>query len=66
MGWIGSPGGRGYRAPYGANNVLWSAIKILRVRTKAMMEERKISQTILPQIGAPIEIFFICKVQHLA
>ena len=20
MGWIGSPGGRGYRAPYGANN----------------------------------------------
>ena len=21
MGWIGSPGGRGYRAPYGANNV---------------------------------------------
>ena len=22
MGWVGSPGGRGYRAPYGANNLI--------------------------------------------
>ena len=24
IGWDGSPGGRGYRAPYGANNVQWT------------------------------------------
>ena len=45
MGWIGSPGGRGYRAPYGANNC--SFLQLLTAAFASNIEQLQCFERIL-------------------
>ena len=57
--WVGSPGGRGYRAPYGANN--YRAATLLTGGQKCTRSEKLLDEL----AGEPSEFVSSVKVRNL-